>query len=333
MGHEQVAPYLAHDHDHRHGALDPALLRTERGIWAVKGSMLALLLTALLQAAVVFVTSSVALLADTIHNFGDAATAIPLWVAFSMAQRRASHRFTYGYGRVEDVAGIVIVFVMLVSGVIVARAAITALLHPQDVQYPMAVAVASVLGFLGNEFVARSRIRVGKEIGSAALIADGYHARTDGVTSLGVLLGAIGLWLGYPQADPLIGLVISTVIFKIVWDSGKSLLSRLLDGIDPKVIDEVKHAAADHVTDVLEVTDVRVRWLGHRMLADVNIAVKDQLSVEKGHEIAREVRHQLLHHLPYLVNATIHVDPASASGEQHHRIGKHDHDELPTHSH
>jgi cation diffusion facilitator family transporter len=148
-----------------------------------------------------------------------------------------------------------------------------------------------------------------------------------------VLLGAIGVWLGYPQADPVIGLVITAVIFKIVWDAGTSLFSRLLDGIDPTIIEEVKHAAADHVADVLEVTDVRVRWLGHRMLADVNIAVNGEFSVEKGHEIAREVRHQLLHHLPYLVNATIHVDPASASGEHYHQIGAHDHDELPTHSH
>jgi len=331
QGHEHAAPHLPHDHSH--GALDAALLTTERGIWAVQGSMLVLLLTAVLQGAIVFVTSSVALLADTIHNFGDAATAIPLWIAFSMAQRKASKRFTYGYGRVEDVAGIVIVFVMLFSGVMAARAAITALFQPQEVQYPIAVAVASLLGFFGNEFVARFRIRVGNEIGSAALITDGYHARADGLTSLAVLLGAIGIWVGYPRVDPLVGLVITVVIFKIVWDSGKSLLSRLLDGVDPEVIDEVKHAAADHVSDVLEVTEVRVRWLGHRMLADVNIAVKSALSVEAGHEIAREVRHQLLHHLPYLANATIHVDPVNASGEHHHGISEHDPDELPTHSH
>ncbi|MER3422415.1 MAG: cation transporter [Nitrospiraceae bacterium] len=295
--------------------------------------MLALLLTALLQTGIVFVTSSIALFADTIHNVGDATTAIPLWIAFSMARKNASKRFTYGYGRLEDVAGIVILFVMLLSGVLAARAAIIALLQPQEIQYPIAVAIASILGFLGNEFVARFRIRVGTQIGSAALIADGYHARTDGFTSLGVLLGAIGVWFGYPQADPLIGLVITVVIFKIVWDSGKSLLTRLLDAVGPEVIEEVKHAAADHVADVLEVTDVRMRWLGHRLLADVNIAVKSDLSVEEGHEIAREVQHQLLHHLPYLAHAIIHVDPANASGEHHHRIGEHDHNQLPTHSH
>jgi cation diffusion facilitator family transporter len=295
--------------------------------------MLALGLTAFLQAAIVIGTSSVGLLVDTIHNFGDAATAIPLWIAFSMAQRKATKRFTYGYGRVEDIAGIVIIFIMVLSGGIAARIAVSALSQPHEVHYPIAVAGASLLGFFGNEFVARFRIRIGKEIGSAALITDGYHARTDALTSLAVLLGAIGIWLGYPQVDPLVGLIITGVIFKIIWNSVKSLLSRLLDGIDPDVIDEVKHAAAEHVADVLEVTEVRVRWLGHRMLADLNIAVKGDLSVEKGHEIAMKVRHQLLHHLPYLANATIHVDPACASGEVHHRIGEHNHDKLPTHSH
>jgi len=321
-----------HDHDHTHGAIDPTLLTTEKGIWAVKWSMIGLLLTALPQAAVAMLTSSVALVADTIHNFGDAVTAVPLWIAFLMARRKPSKRFSYGYGRVEDLAGIVIVFIMFASGLMAAYESLSRLFQPQEIHHLSAVAAASLLGFTGNELVARLRIRVGKEISSAALVADGYHARTDALTSLGVLLGAVAVWLGYPQADPFVGLVITLVIFKIVWESGKSLFSRLLDGVDPAVIDEVTHST-QHVPQVLEVTEVRVRWVGHRLLADVNIAVKADLSVEHGHEIAHEVRHQLMHHLPYLGNATIHVDPATASGEQHHRIGNHEHDELPTHSH
>ena len=114
-GHENRAALRPHDHDHNHGALDPALFSTDQGIRAVKISMSALLLTAGLQGVIVLLTSSVALLADTVHNLGDAATAIPLWIAFSMAQLGTSKRFTYGYGRVEDVAGIVIVLVMLGS--------------------------------------------------------------------------------------------------------------------------------------------------------------------------------------------------------------------------
>jgi cation diffusion facilitator family transporter len=250
---------------------------------------------------VVAVTSSVALLADTIHNFGDAATAIPLWIAFLMVRKKPSKRFSYGYGRVEDLAGIVIVFIMLISGLMVAYESVSRLFEPQEIHYLSVIAVASLVGFAGNELVARLRLRVGKEISSAALVADGYHARTDALSSLGVFLGAGAMWLGYPQADPVVGLAITFVIFKIVWSSGKSLFSRLLDGVDPEVIDEVTHSGK-HVREVLEVTEVRVRWVGHRLLADVNIAVTSHLSVEQGHEIARAVRHELLHHLPYLGN-------------------------------
>lgn len=191
---------------------------------------------------------------------------------------------------------------------------------------------AAVIGFLGNEAVAIFRIQVGKEIGSAALIADGYHARVDGLTSLAVLFGAVGIWLGYPLADPLVGLLITAAIFRIVWEFGKTVFARLLDGIDPEVVDEVRHAA-HHTPGVHHVTEVRARWLGHRLHAEVNIAVSPDLSVERGHEIAREVRHQLLHHLRYLSRATIHIDPVNASGEEHHRIVEHMHDDLPAHSH
>jgi cation diffusion facilitator family transporter len=330
--HEHRQTSEAHDHDHAHGALDPALLTTEKGIRAIKRSMLWLLVTAFLQAAVVAISSSVALLADTIHNFADAATAIPLWIAFLMARKRPTKTFNYGYGRLEDLAGIAIVFIMLLTAILAAYESIGRLLQPHEVQHLGAVAAASLIGFAGNHLVAAFRIRAGREIGSAALIADGHHARIDALTSLGVLIGVAGVWLGYPKADPLVALVITTVIFKIVWDSGKSLVMRLLDGVDPRVIDEVHHSAR-HVPDVLEVTEVRVRWLGHRLLADVNIAVPSTLSVEQGHQIAHDVRHQLLHHLPYLANATIHIDPASASGERYHHISVHAHDELPTHSH
>lgn len=323
----------AHEtHDHTHGTLDPVLLTTQKGIWAVKWSLAGLLVTACLQAVVVAFTGSVALLADTIHNFGDAATAIPLWIAFLMVRRKPTTRFTYGLGRVEDVAGIAILVAMLASAGVAAYESISRLLRPEAIHYLGAVAAASLIGFAGNEMVARFRIRVGRDIGSAALVADGHHARIDGITSLGVLLGVAGVWLGYPQADALVGLAITLVIFKIVWDSGKSLFTRLLDGVDPEVIDELRHAAG-HVAGVLEVTEVRVRWLGHRLLAELNVAVDSALSVEEGHRIAHEVRHQLLHHLPYLGNATIHVDPAVASGEHHHRIAGHAHDKLPTHSH
>src|SRR5215213_8118811 len=320
------------EHGHTHGAVDPSIATSERGIWAVKWSFAALFVTALVQLVVVVLSGSVALLSDTIHNFGDAATAIPLWIAFALGRLGPSRRFTFGYGRVEDLAGVVVVLIILFSAVVAAYQAIERIIHPQPVGLLWAVALAGAVGFLGNEAVAVFRIRVGRQIGSAALVADGYHARTDGWTSLAVVLGAIGVWLGYPIADPLVGLLIAAAILIIVWQSGKMVFTRLLDGVDPEVIAEIRHAAS-HVEGVEDISEVRARWLGHRLRAEVNIAVDPELSVEEGHAIAREVNHRLTHELRYLEGAVVHVDPAQESGEDHHRIAEHSHDDLPHHSH
>ncbi len=326
-----------HEHDHHaqvhtHGAVDPSVLTTQRGIWAVKWSFIGLFATAAFQIVIVMLSGSVALLADTIHNIGDAATAIPLWIAFRLARRKPTKRFTYGYGRIEDLAGAAIVFTILLSAVVAAYESIHRLFHPQIVHYLLAVIVASVIGFIGNEAVAQFRIRVGKEIGSAALIADGHHARADGFTSLAVLFGAVGVWLGYPLADPVVGLLITAAILRIVWESGKSVFTRMIDGVDPEVIDEIREAV-NHTPGVSDISEVRVRWLGHRLHAELNITVHPELSVEKGHELAKEVQHRLLHQLRYLSNATVHVDPVGASGEAYHRVARHEHDDLPAHSH
>jgi cation diffusion facilitator family transporter len=318
-------------HAHTHGIADPSVLTTERGIRAVKWSFVGLFITAVFQIIIVYYSGSIALLADTIHNFGDALTAIPLLFAFMLARWRPTKRFTYGYGRVEDLAGVFVVLVILISAVVAGYVSIDRLLHPQQVTFLWAVAAAALVGFIGNEAVAQLRIRVGNEIGSAALVADGQHARTDGLTSLAVLIGAAGVYLGFPLADPVIGLIIMIAIFWIVWESGKTIFTRLLDGVDPAVSEEIRHAA-DHVEGVIEITDVKVRWLGHRLHAEVNITVDSSLSVECGHEVAKEFQHELLHHLRYLSDATIHVDPATASGPEHHHIAEHDHDNLPVHS-
>jgi len=325
----------AHDHGkhaHTHGAVDPSIIATERGIWAVKWSLVGLMITAVFQVAIVILSGSVALLADTIHNFGDASTAIPLWIAFLLSRRKPSKRFTYGYGRAEDLAGVVIVLTILFSALVAGYESVDRLLHPRSMGFLGGVVAASLIGFLGNEAVAVFRIRVGKEIGSAALVADGYHARVDGLTSLAVLVGAIGVWLGFPLADPIVGIAITLAILRIVWDSAKSVFTRLLDGVDPEVVDEIRHAAA-HAAGVQEVTEVRVRWLGHRLRAEVNVTVSPELSVAEGHQVAKEVQHQLLHHLSYLEQATIHIDPSDSSGEEYHHIFQHSHDALPVHSH
>jgi cation diffusion facilitator family transporter len=330
---------MAHDHEHEHdghghthGAVDPSIATSERGIWAVKWSFVGLFITAVLQLGVVVLSGSVALLSDTIHNFGDAATAIPLWIAFALAQLGASRRFTFGYGRVEDLAGVIVVLIILFSAIVAAYQAVERLINPRPVELLGAVAAASLLGFIGNEAVAVFRIRVGRQIDSAALVADGYHARTDSWTSLAVLLGATGVWLGYPIADPIVGLLIAAAILVIVWQSGKMVFTRLLDGVDPKVIDEIRHVSS-HVEGVEDVAEVRARWLGHRLRAEVNVAVDPALPVAEGHAVAREVNHRLMHELQYLDMAVVHVDPAQESGEEHHRVDAHSHDDLPTHSH
>jgi cation diffusion facilitator family transporter len=332
QGNSHKGSHLSDHLRHPHGALDPAVVSTQRGKWAITWSLLGLLATALFQTVVVLFSGSIALLADTIHNLGDAVTAIPLWIAFTMARWKPSRRFPYGYGRVEDLAGVVIVLTILLSAIVASYQSFHRLFNPQPVGYLWAVIMAAIVGFVGNEAVAILRIKIGTEIGSAALVADGYHARVDGLTSLAVLFGAFGVWLGYPLADPLVGLLITAVIFRIVWESGSAVFTRLLDGIDPEVSNEVRHAV-NHIEGVHGVTEVRVRWSGHRLYAEVNVAVSPELSVQKGHEIAKEVRHQLLHHLRYLSNAIIHIDPVNASGEEHHRLGEHAHGDLPAHSH
>jgi len=314
--------HLHHDHDHpldhhhggldghSHDMLDYSVLDSEKGIRAVKWSFAGLMVTALLQAFVVVLSGSIALLADTIHNFGDAATAIPLGIAFVLAKWKPSKRFTYGYGRVEDLAGIIIVLIILFSALVAGYESISRLLNPQEIGHLSAVVAASIIGFLGNEAVAIFRIKVGKEIGSAALVADGYHARVDGWTSLAVLFGALGVWLGYPLADPIIGLVITAAILVIVWQAGKQIFIRMLDGVDPGIIDEIEKTAGK-VEGVAEVSGIRARWIGHRLYAQLKITVRPALSVADGEEIAREVNHELKSGVPHMSEALIKIMPAN----------------------
>ena len=308
------SPEHSHGHGHTHGSVDPSILATEKGIWAVKWSFVGLIITAVMQIFIVYISGSVALLADTIHNFGDASTAIPLAIAFSLAHRKPSKRFSYGYGRVEDLAGVIIVFLILFSAVVAGYESVNRFFNPQPIGHLQAVAIAGIIGCVGNEVVAQFRMKVGKEIGSAALIADGYHARVDGFTSLAVLIGAAGVWFGYPIIDPIIGILITITILKIVLDTSKLVFTRLLDGVEPEVLDNVKNVA-ESVEGVCEITDIRVRWIGHRLHAEINASVAPSLSVEEGHEIANAVREKLLENFTYLSGTTIHVDPLTASGE------------------
>jgi len=298
-----------HDHQtHTHGVVDPSIATTTKGIWAIKWSFLILAATAALQLFVVFFSDSVALLADTIHNIGDAGTAIPLWIAFALARKRPTETFTYGYGRVEDFAGLAIVLIIFFSALVAGYEAIDRLFHPRPVVHLGWLAAAGVIGFLGNEAVAAFRISVGRQINSAALVADGYHARTDGLTSLAVVLGAVGVWAGFALADPIIGLIITAVILGIVWQSGKAVLTRMLDGVEPHIVRELRHAA-EHAPGVADVGAVRARWLGHRLYAEMSVALDPALPLASASKIVAQVQEHARSHVPALATLTVEVLP------------------------
>jgi cation diffusion facilitator family transporter len=306
--------WLFHGHKHEGAQIDSALEASAEGIRALKISLLALLATALFQAVIVWFSGSAALLADTIHNFSDALTAIPLWIAFALGRRRPNARYTYGYGRAEDLAGVVIVVMIALSAGIAAYESVQKLITPEPITRIGWVAAAAIVGALGNEIVAEYRIRVGRRIGSAALVADGQHARVDGLTSLAVLAGAIGVWLGFPLADPLVGLLITVAILLILQDTAITMWHRLMDAVDPQLTARLRSTAAT-TPGVLAVHDTRVRWIGHRLNAELHIEVEPTLPTAQSHAIAEEVRHKLLHALPGLGSVIVHVDPA---GDEHH---------------
>ncbi|MFF4710999.1 cation diffusion facilitator family transporter [Streptomyces eurythermus] len=319
-GHPRRGPFRRLGHllaPHSHETadkLDPALESSARGMRALWVSLAVLGATALAQAAVVAVSGSVALLGDTVHNAADALTAVPLGIAFVLGRRAATRRFTYGYGRAEDLAGLVIVLTVAASAAFAAWAAVGRLLDPRPVAQVPVVAVAALLGFAGNEWVARYRIRVGREIGSAALVADGLHARTDGFTSLAVLLGAGGTALGWHLADPVVGLVITAAIVLVLRDAAREVFRRVLDAVDPALVDRAERAVRA-VEGVREVGELRLRWIGHRLRAELAVVVDAEATLRQAHAIAVEAEHALLHAVPNLTAALVHADPAPAPGE------------------
>jgi cation diffusion facilitator family transporter len=275
-----------------------------------------------LQLLVVLVSHSVALLGDTLHNFADALTAVPLAVAFTIGRRPPNRRYTYGYGRGEDLAGVAIVATIAASSALAAYESMLRLLHPRHVSHLPAVMAASIIGFLGNEVVAAYRIRVGRRIGSAALVADGLHARTDGMTSLAVLVGAIGVSLGWKAADPVVGLVITVAILFVLRNAARDVYRRLMDAVDPELVDRVE-AVLRATPGVVDAGEVRLRWIGHALRAEVRIAVDGSLTVAAGHDIAEECHHRLLHQVPRLTEAIVHADPSAGDHDPHDGTAHH----------
>ena len=324
-------------HTHRHGALgwlrplvrphsheaadrvDAAMEASADGMRALWISLAVLAVTALVQAAVVALSGSVALLGDTLHNAADALTAVPLGIAFLAARRRPNRRYTYGYGRAEDLAGVVIVLVIAASSALAAYEALTRLAHPRPVSNLLAVAAAALAGFTGNELVARYRIRVGRRIGSAALVADGLHARTDGFTSLAVLLGAGGVAIGWNWADPVVGLVITVAILAVLRGAAREIYRRLMDAVDPALVNQAEQSLRS-TPGVLDAGQVRLRWIGHQLRAECEVTVNARASAVEAHQVAVGAEHNLLHALPRLTAALVHADPQPQPGTDHHAM-------------
>jgi cation diffusion facilitator family transporter len=306
--------FVPHSHDAA-DSVDDALEASRQGVRAVKISLGLLGVTALLQVVVVIISGSVALLADTIHNFSDALTAVPLWVAFVIGRRPASRRYTYGFGRIEDLAGLFIVAMIAISAVVAGVESVRRFIEPQPVSNLGWVLVAGVIGFAGNELVALYRIRVGRRIGSAALVADGVHARTDGFTSLAVVGGVIGIWLGFPLADPIVGLLISAAIVVLLIGTSRDIGRRLLDGVDPGLVEKAERTVAS-VPGIDTVDDLRMRWSGHRLMVEATVSSDPTMPVGQFHELEHQAADLLSDRLPRL--DTVRLTPAAhPSGHDH----------------
>jgi cation diffusion facilitator family transporter len=350
MSHPHACSHEAghdHDHDHEHehehaGSWPSARLRhllrphsheaadqvdavmegSAEGMRVLWISLGVLGVTALIQAVVTALSGSVALLGDTLHNAADALTAVPLGVAFVLGRRPPTRRYTYGFGRAEDLAGIVIVLTIAASSALAAYEAVTRLIHPHHVSDLIAVAAAALVGFAGNELAARYRIQTGRKIGSAALVADGLHARTDGLTSLAVLLGAGGVAVGWDRADPVVGLVITVAILAVLRQAGREIYRRLMDAVDPALVDQAE-AVLRATPGVLDVGQVRLRWVGHRIRAECEIVIAPDITAVQAHELTVAAEHALLHAIPRLSGALVHADPRVQGTDPHHLLADH----------
>lgn len=312
--------FHSHNHSHDHSTLanDQSFLDNRAGIRTVWIALGLLLLTTLLQVVIFWLSGSVALLADTAHNLVDGLNSLPLLIAFYLARRPPTRRYNYGFGKAEDVAGIFIVLSIAVSAGFILWESSLKLLNPQPLSSVGWVAAAAIIGALGNEAVAWLQIRTGRAIGSAALEADGLHARADGLTSLAVLVAAIGSWLGFPLVDPIIGLLIGVMILFITRQAALTMWHRLMDAIEPELLEQAEQVIAQEKA-IRDLRRIRMRWMGNRLHAEVHAAVDPQLTTVESHAIAERVRHALFHTIARLAEVVVHVEPWSATGDEYHQ--------------
>ncbi|GAB5491854.1 MAG: hypothetical protein Phog2KO_20690 [Phototrophicaceae bacterium] len=310
-------PGFDHDHgDTNNVIVDDAVRDNNLGIITLWVSLGLLWLTTILQIVIYYYSSSVALLADTGHNFVDAMNSIPLLIAFYLARRVATRRFTYGFGRAEDIAGIFIVLSIVYSAGHIMYESFRRFFQPFPLENLGLLALAAIIGFVGNEAVASLQIRVGKRIGSDAMVADGQHARIDGVTSLAVLFAVFGAWINVPIIDPIIGVLIGITIVGIALQAVRKVFYRLMDAVEPSVMNRIEHFA-ETVEGVEEITKLRVHWVGHRLFAEVTATVKESLSLVEGQAVASKIQKSLHDSIAAMGEVVVSIQPqyvAQASG-------------------
>lgn len=320
-------PEPGHDHrqghGHRHAALDQELLTHARAVRVAWLSAAWLGATALLQFAIVAVSGSVGLFADALHNIGDVAGTASLLIALRLSRRSANDEFPYGWRRSEDLAGLLIVLAIAVSAGLAGWDSVRALLGDRHEVTNLGIAfAAALLGVVGNEGAALYRIRVGRQIDSVALIADGQHARTDGLASAAAALGIVGVWLGFPLADPLAGLAITVAIVWILVAVARDVLRRMLDAVEPDLLPRIRRVVAG-VDGVDGLHDVRARYLGRSLVVQLHAEVDPELTLRAAHQLAEKVRHELVHAIPQIVAVDVHLDPTgddSAHDEAAHHF-------------
>ena len=297
---------LGHTHEHHHEY--DLKKNSKEGIKALKISFLGLMITAVFQFFIVLYTGSVALLADTVHNFSDALTAIPLWIAYRLNLKQKSKKYPYGYGRVEDMAGLFIILMIALSAVVVFLESIRRLYNPVEIDHLGILALSGIIGFLGNEIVAKYRIGVGKKIGSEALVADGMHARTDGLTSLAVIVGAFGAYIGFPILDPIVGIIIGFMILMILKDTTSTLWFRLMDRADLQLIEKIEKISMNY-EGVAKIHDIKTRSSGQSLFAELHIIMNREYTIEESHEITSNLRAGLQSEIQNLVEVTVYPIP------------------------
>ncbi len=287
-----------------------------------KQTLVIKLLGAALQLAIVAISGSLALMADMIHSFADASTTIPLWIAFVFGRRKPTNTYPHGYRRAEDLVGLFIILVIISTAAMVIWESYQRLIAPEPIQHLPWVTAAAIVGIVVNEIVARLRIRVGRQIGSSALVADGLHARTDTLSSGAVLIAVAGVALGYPIVDSIVGFIVAAIILWMMKDTALQIFRRLMDGVEPGTVEQIQSIGGD-VRGVESVDAVRARWGGHRLMVEIIISVEPDLSVADGHTIAEQVRHEVLHRANHVHDVLVHVNPAVADGSDPHELTRH----------